>query len=151
MLNRVNLIGNLGHDPEIRTMQDGREIAILSLATHSSWKNGEGEWQKTTQWHRIIVYRPDLVLWVKESLKKGESLYVEGRLTYAEFEDKITQKKRKIAHVVISGREGQLKAFQSKKPTPEEELEEREEMNESLESFSDSFASDLEDQLPTHN
>lgn len=147
MLNRVYLIGNLGHDPEIRMMQEGREIATFSLATHSSWKDTKGEWQKTTEWHRITVYRPDIVLWVKNALKKGERVFLEGKLTYSEIDDKTTQLKRKIAHVVISGREGRLESLQSKKNDHETESAGRGESDETPDSSFDTLPHDLDEQL----
>lgn len=80
-LNKVMLIGNLGHDPEIRTTQDGKEIANLSLATTESWKDKKtGESHSKTEWHKIVVFNPALVATCKKYAKKGGKIYIEGSL-----------------------------------------------------------------------
>lgn len=115
MLNRVQLIGNLGHDPEIRKMQEGREVATFSLATHSSWQDEHGEWNKKTEWHSVVVYREPLIARIKETLKKGAAVFVEGKLAYVDLQDKHTQHKRRIAHIVISEKGGQVEFLRSGK------------------------------------
>lgn len=107
MLNKIYLSGNLGSAPEIRKTSGGKEIATLSLATQTSWKNDQGEWQSHTDWHKIAVFRESIVEWIKGSLRKGDNLLIEGKLSYGEVEDKFGQK-RKIACIVVSGREGQV-------------------------------------------
>ena len=80
-LNKVILIGNLGRDPEIRTTNDGREIASFSLATSESWKDkATGERKDKTEWHRIVVFKEGLVGVIKAYLKKGAKVYIEGQL-----------------------------------------------------------------------
>lgn len=80
-INKVTLIGNVGRDPEIRTTQDGREIASLTLATSESWKDkASGERKERAEWHRIAVFSEGLVNIVKNYVKKGSKLYIEGTL-----------------------------------------------------------------------
>ncbi|MBN8511473.1 MAG: single-stranded DNA-binding protein [Rickettsiales bacterium] len=80
-VNKVVLIGNLGRDPEIRMTSDGREIASFSLATSESWKDKvTGERKDKTEWHRIVVFNEGLVRLVKNYVKKGSKLYLEGQL-----------------------------------------------------------------------
>ncbi len=80
-INKVILVGNVGQDPEIRTTQDGREIAHFSLATSDSWKDkNTGEKRDKTEWHRIVVFSQGLVNIVKNYVKKGSKLYIEGSL-----------------------------------------------------------------------
>lgn len=80
-LNKVILIGNVGKDPEIRTTSDGRELASFSFATSESWKDKmTGERKDKTEWHRIVVFSDGLVRVVKEYVKKGAKLYLEGQL-----------------------------------------------------------------------
>ena len=80
-LNKVTLIGNLGKDPEIRATKDGREIASFSLATTESWKDkNSGERKDKTEWHRIVVFSQGLVGIIKQYVKKGSKLYIEGAL-----------------------------------------------------------------------
>lgn len=86
-LNRVTLIGNLGKDPEIRTTQDGQEIASFSLATSESWKDKTGEKKEKVQWHSIVVFSRGLVNIIKNYVKKGSKLYIEGQLQTRKYTD----------------------------------------------------------------
>lgn len=80
-VNKVILIGNLGNDPEIRTMQSGDRVANLSLATSESWKDKEtGERRERTEWHRITVWNQGLIKIIEAYLKKGSKIYIEGQL-----------------------------------------------------------------------
>jgi single-strand DNA-binding protein len=88
-VNKVILVGNLGKDPEIRSTQDGREIASFSIATSESWKDkNSGERKEKTEWHNIVVFNPQLVTVVKSYVKKGSKLYIEGALQTRKWTDK---------------------------------------------------------------
>ena len=88
-LNKVTLIGNLGKDPEIRATQDGREIANFSLATSESWKDkNSGERKSKTEWHRVVVFSQGLVGIIKNYVKKGSKIYIEGQLQTRKYQDK---------------------------------------------------------------
>lgn len=87
-INKVILVGNLGQDPEIRTTQDGREIANFSLATSESWKDkNTGERRDKTEWHRVVVFSQGLVGIIKNYVKKGTKLYIEGSLQTRKWTD----------------------------------------------------------------
>ena len=87
-VNKVILIGNVGQDPDIRNTSDGREIANFSLATTESWKDkNSGERKDKTEWHRIVVFSPGLVNIVKNYVKKGSKLYIEGQLQTRKWTD----------------------------------------------------------------
>lgn len=87
-VNKVILVGNVGQDPEIRTTQDGREIANFSIATSESWKDkSSGEKKEKTEWHRVVVFSQGLVGIVKNYVKKGTKLYVEGQLQTRKWSD----------------------------------------------------------------
>ena len=80
-VNKVILVGNVGRDPEIRTMSNGNDIATFSLATTDAWKDKTThERKEKTEWHRIVVYSPGLANIVKTYVKKGTKLYIEGSL-----------------------------------------------------------------------
>ena len=80
-LNKVTLIGNVGKDPEIRNTNDGREIATFSLATGDVWRDrATGEKKERTEWHRVVVFNDALASVVKNYIKKGSKIYVEGSL-----------------------------------------------------------------------
>lgn len=86
MVNRVILIGNLGKDPEVRRLDNGAVVAKFTLATNESYKDREGNWQTTTEWHEILVWR-QLAERAESSLKKGMTVYVEGKLTHRNWQD----------------------------------------------------------------
>ena len=84
-LNKVMLIGNVGNDPEIRATSSGARVAKLSVATNRSWSDRSGQQQEKTEWHRLTFFGR-LVDIVEQWVKKGDRLYVEGRLEYSESE-----------------------------------------------------------------
>jgi single-strand DNA-binding protein len=87
-INKVIIIGNLGKDPEIRQTKDGKEIANFSLATSESWKDkSTGEKKEKTEWHKISIFSQGLVNIVKQYVKKGSKLYIEGALQTRKWTD----------------------------------------------------------------
>lgn len=102
-INKVILVGNLGRDPEIRATQDGREIANLAIATSESWKDKQtGERKEKTEWHRVVIFNDSLVTVVKNYLKKGAKVYIEGALQTRKWTDKDNQE-RYSTEVVLQG------------------------------------------------
>jgi single-strand DNA-binding protein len=88
-LNKVTLIGNVGQDPSLSATKDGREIANFSLATTESWKDkNTGERKDKTEWHRVVVFSQGLVGVIKNYVKKGSKLYIEGQLQTRKWTDK---------------------------------------------------------------
>jgi single-strand DNA-binding protein len=88
MLNKACLIGNLGRDPEIRSMQNGNRVANLSLATTDTWKDKQtGERRQATEWHRIVIFNDHLVSVVEKFCKKGDKLYIEGKIKTRKWTD----------------------------------------------------------------
>jgi single-strand DNA-binding protein len=90
-LNRVTLIGHVGGDPEVRDVNNGSRVATFSLATSESWTNDAGQATEKTEWHRVVVWnkgKRTLADFVQQYIKKGEKLYVEGKVTYRQWEDK---------------------------------------------------------------
>lgn len=107
-LNKVMLIGNLGKDPEIRAMQDGREVANLTIATSETWKDkNTAEKREKTEWHRVTVFNSGLVNIAKKYLKKGSKVFVEGALQTRKWQDK-TGKDCYTTEVVLQGYGGSL-------------------------------------------
>jgi single-strand DNA-binding protein len=102
-LNKVTLIGNLGRDPEIRNTSDGKEVASFSIATTETWKDKiSGERKEKTEWHRIVVFKEGLVGIVKNYVKKGSKLYIEGQLQTRKWVDNNGQE-RYTTEVVLQG------------------------------------------------
>jgi single-strand DNA-binding protein len=113
-LNKVTLIGNLGKDPEIRSTSDGREIASFSIATGESWKDKvTGEKKEKTEWHRIVVFKEGLVGVVKNYVKKGSKLYIEGQLQTRKWVDNNGQEKY-TTEIVLQGFNASLILLDSK-------------------------------------
>ncbi len=86
-LNRVELIGNVGRDPEIVVFSNGGSVAKFSIATSEKWKNKDGEQQEETQWHNVEVFGK-LADVVKSYVTKGKQIYVAGQVVYEKWEDK---------------------------------------------------------------
>lgn len=85
-INKVILIGNLGKDPEVRVTQGGQCVATLNLATTEGWKDKNGQKQEKTEWHRVVLWGR-LAELAREYLKKGRSVYIEGRLQTRSWQD----------------------------------------------------------------
>ena len=103
-LNKVQLIGRLGADPEIKQMVNGKSVARLSLATSQSWKDkSTGEKKEKTEWHRIVVFNEGLVNVVQQYLKKGAQVYVEGQLTTRKWKDEKSGIDKYSTEIVIQG------------------------------------------------
>jgi len=93
-LNKVMLIGNLGADPEVRSTTNGSRVANLSLATSRQWTGQGGEKQEKTEWHRVICWNnkgAQLADLAEKYMKKGDRIYVEGRIEYRTWEDREKQ------------------------------------------------------------
>lgn len=102
-LNKATLIGNVGKDPEIRSTNDGKEIANLVLATSESWTDKlSGERKEKTEWHRITCFNPGLVNVIKNYVKKGSKLYIEGQIQTRKWQDQSGQD-RYTTEIVLQG------------------------------------------------
>ena len=84
-LNKAMIIGNLGADPEVRSTQGGTRVATLSVATSRSWNDRSGQQQERTEWHRVVAW-DRLAEICERYLKKGDRIYVEGRIEYRQWE-----------------------------------------------------------------
>ncbi len=98
--NKVQLIGNLGNDPEIITLESGKKLAKFSLATNESYKDSDGQKQTITDWHNIIAWGKTTDI-IEKYLTKGKEVAVEGKLTNRSYETKEGEK-RYITEVVIN-------------------------------------------------
>ena len=86
-LNRVMLIGSLGRDPEIRTLNSGERVANFSMATSERWKK-DGEQKEKTEWHNVVVFNDGLATICEKYLKKGSKVYIEGAIQTRKWTDK---------------------------------------------------------------
>ena len=107
-VNKVILVGNLGRDPEIRSLQDGTRVANLSIATSENWRDKtSGERRERTEWHRVVIFNDRLVDVVERFVKKGSKLYVEGQLQTRKWTDQQGQE-RYSTEVVLQRFRGEL-------------------------------------------
>ena len=113
MLNKVQLLGNLGKDPEIRQTKDGKDIASFSLATSESWKDkSTGEKKIKTEWHKVVVFGATAGV-VKNYVKKGSKLYIEGSLQTRKWTDKEGLEKY-TTEIILQGFSSKLLMLDSK-------------------------------------
>jgi len=98
--NNVQLMGNLGKDPEMKEVNGGRRVARISVATNESWKDASGQWKQDVQWHPVVAWGKQAEL-VAEQLQKGSRVSLEGRLVHRSYETKDGQK-RYVTEVVMS-------------------------------------------------
>lgn len=92
-VNKVILVGNLGKDPEIRTLNSGDKVANLSIATSESWRDKtSGERKEKTEWHRVVIFNENLVKVAENYLKKGQTVYIEGQLATRKYEQNGVEK-----------------------------------------------------------
>lgn len=105
-LNKVQLIGNMGRDPEIRYTNDNRAIANLTVATTESWNSKDGGRQDKTEWHRVVIFGK-LAEVVEKYLKKGDKVYFEGKLQTRQWTDKEGQE-RYTTEIVVDSFGGQM-------------------------------------------
>jgi single-strand DNA-binding protein len=86
-INKVILVGNVGKDPELRALDNGRSVARFTLATSETYKNKNGEKVTNTEWHNIVLWSP-LAEIADKFLKKGKQVYIEGKITNRSYQDK---------------------------------------------------------------
>jgi single-strand DNA-binding protein len=100
MKNRVQLIGNVGNDPEIKNLEGGKKVANLTIATNDSYKNEKGEKVEQTEWHKVVAWGKTAEI-IEKYVTKGKEIAIEGKLTHRSYEDK-TGEKRYITEVVAN-------------------------------------------------
>lgn len=134
-LNRVTLIGNLGKDPEIRSMQNGNRVASLSLAVTETWKDRSGERREKTEWVPVVIFSDGLVGVVEQYLRKGSKCYVEGKYQTRKWQDQ-SGADRYTTEVVIQQYGGALILLDGKRQDNERQTNEYDQ------------SQDLEDTVP---
>lgn len=113
-VNKVILVGNLGKDPEIKSMQDGSKLANLTIATSEHWKDKETQERKEkTEWHRVVIFNEKLAEIAEKYLRKGSKIYVEGQLQTRKWTDQSGQE-RYTTEVVVPRFRGEITMLDSK-------------------------------------
>ena len=147
-LNKVLLIGRLGADPEIKQMVNGKSVARLSIATSNTWKDkNTGEKKEKTEWHRIVIFSEGLVNVIKQYVKKGAQVYVEGQLTTRKWKDEKAGIDRYSTEVVLQGFNSSFKILSSKSNQIENLKDDNSEKS-SLPNDENIPSNDLDDEIP---
>ena len=146
-LNKVLLIGRLGADPEIKQTQGGKGFASLSVVTSENWNDkNSGEKKEKTEWHRVVIFNEGLVNVVKQYLKKGAQIYVEGQLTTNKYTDNNGQEKYST-QIVLQGYNSTLKMLGGATGSPQGGVDQSS-ASSSLPSDDMSSPADLDDEVP---
>jgi len=99
MLNKVMLIGNLGRDPEVRSIPSGQQVATFTLATNRRWTDKAGQRQEQTEWHQIVCWGKSAEI-AAQYLTKGKQIFVEGRIQTRSWDDKQTGEKKYRTEII---------------------------------------------------
>ncbi len=112
-VNKVILVGNLGDDPESRSMGSGGEVVNLRVATSENWKDRDGNRQERTEWHRVVIFNENLGKVAKSYLRKGSKVYLEGQLQTRKWQDNSGQD-RYSTEIVLQRFRGELVLLDSR-------------------------------------
>jgi single-strand DNA-binding protein len=100
-VNKVTLLGNVGKDPEIRSTPGGTMVANFTLATSDNQKDAQGAWQERTEWHNLVAFKRTAEI-VRDYVKKGAKLYIEGKITNRSWDDKESGQKRYKTEILVN-------------------------------------------------
>ena len=100
-VNKVILLGNVGKDPEIRSAPSGTMVANFTLATSDRFQDPQGNWQDRTEWHNLVAFKRNAEI-VRDYVKKGSKLYIEGKIQTRSWEDKDTKAKRYRTEIIVN-------------------------------------------------
>jgi len=147
-LNKVLLIGRLGADPEIKQMVNGKNVARFSIATSNTWKDkNTGEKKEKTEWHRVVIFNEGLVSVVKQYVKKGTQVYIEGQLTTRKWKDEKLGMDRYSTEIVLQGFNSSFKILSSK-TNQIENVQDKNNDKSSLPNNENTPSNDLDDEIP---
>ena len=148
-LNKVQLIGRLGADPDIKQMVNGKSVARLSIATSQSWKDkSSGERKEKTEWHRIVIFNEGLVNVVQQYLKKGANIYVEGQLNTRKWKDEASGQDKYSTEVVLQSYNSTLTMLDSRNAKTEGDNLVSENKSSLPKDNLNQETSDLDDEIP---
>lgn len=117
-LNKVQIIGNLGADPESRSLNNGGEVVNLRIATSETWKDKDGQRQERTEWHQVVIFNEHLTKVAKSYLRKGSKVYLEGALQTRKWTDQAGND-RYSTEIVLQKFRGELVLLDAKEATHE--------------------------------
>jgi len=112
-VNKVILVGNLGADPEARSLNNGGEVVNMRIATSESWKDKDGNRQERTEWHNVVIFNENLGRVAKSYLRKGSKVYVEGQIQTRKWQDQ-SGNDRYTTEIVLQRFRGELVLLDSR-------------------------------------
>ena len=151
-LNKVQLIGRLGADPEIKQMVNGKSVARLSVATSQSWKDkSSGERKEKTEWHRVVIFNEGLINVVQQYVKKGANVYIEGQLSTRKWKDESTGQDKYSTEIVLQGYNSSLTMLDSRNSGNNSNLVSENNKSSLPNDNLNQDSSDLDDEIPFLN
>ena len=146
-VNKVILVGNLGRDPEVRSMQNGGKLVNLSIATSEQWKDKTtNEKKEKTEWHRVVIFNENLVRVAKDFLQKWKKVYIEGQLQTRKWQDQ-SGNDRYSTEVVLCNFRGELQILDGRNSITESQSNAIEQQD-NTESIPGSIGEDFDDDIP---
>lgn len=146
-LNKVQLIGRLGADPEVRTMQSGGKVVNMRIATSESWRDKQtGDRVEKTEWHTVVVFNENLGKIAEQYLRKGSNVYIEGQLQTRKWQDQ-GGNDRYSTEVVVKNFRGEIVLLERNRDDDAPREERREERHEEP-TEQPSYAEELDDEIP---
>lgn len=140
-VNKVILVGNVGKDPEVRSLNNGDRVASFSVATSETWRDrSSGERKEKTEWHRVSVFNDNIVKVVEQYVKKGTTVYLEGSLQTRKWTDNAGVEKFST-EIVLQKFRGEMTLLGGRP-------EDRDERQEQRQGQRETFSADLDDQIP---
>ncbi|HUP67476.1 MAG TPA: single-stranded DNA-binding protein [Sphingomicrobium sp.] len=112
-VNKVILVGNLGADPEARSLNNGGEVVNMRIATSETWKDRDGQRQERTEWHNVVIFNENLGKVAKSYLKKGSKVYIEGQIQTRKWTDQ-SGNDRYTTEIVLQKFRGELQLLDSR-------------------------------------
>ena len=148
-LNKVQLIGRLGADPDIKQMVNGKNVARLSIATSQTWKDkSSGERKEKTEWHRIVIFNEGLVNVVQQYVKKGANVYIEGQLSTRKWKDESTGQDKYSTEIVLQGYNSSLTMLDGRNKSDNSNLVSENKKNTLPDDSLNQDKVDLDDEIP---
>ena len=117
-MNKVQLIGNVGKDPEIRGLQNGGRVCNLTVATSETWKDkASGDRKERTEWHRVVIFNPHLIEIAERFIRKGSKVYIEGQIETRKWQD-AEKKDQYSTEIVLKQFGGEIELLDRKPADP---------------------------------
>ena len=149
-VNKVTILGRLGADPEVRSLNNGDKVVNLRIATSESWRDkNSGERKEKTEWHSVVIFNEGLAKIAEQYLRKGSQVYIEGKLQTRSWEDQSGQKKY-TTEIVLQRYQGELTMIGSKPEGDSQsgQSDRSQDYSSAKDGGKQSFSNDMDDEIP---